>query len=124
MSGQKRKIVIVDDEAHIIRVLKLKLTNAGYEVVCASNGLEAAEIIESEIPDVVISDINMPKLNGKELYFRTVPLKKEKNFLSIIMTCSLAKEDRGWIPSGDRIEFIEKPFSPKEILKIIEQAGI
>ena len=49
MSGQKRKIVIVDDEAHIIRVLKLKLTNAGYEVVCASNGLEAAEIIESEI---------------------------------------------------------------------------
>ena len=83
MNGQKKTILIVDDEAHIIRVLKLKLTNAGYNVISASNGLEAAKIIESEIPDVVISDINMPILDGKGLYFRTAPLKKKKNFLII-----------------------------------------
>jgi len=116
----KKKILIADDEPYVIRVVKLKLINAGYEVITASNGLEALEKIESQKPDVVISDINMPKLSGKEMCFRAIPLKKERGFLTIVITSSLEKNDRDWAHSLEKTIFLEKPFSPKELVRIIE----
>lgn len=115
----KKVVLIVDDEPYVIRVVKLKLSNAGYEVITASNGLEALEKIKILKPDVVISDVNMPRLNGKELCFRAIPLKKEKEFLTIVMTSSLEKEDRDWAETMDKTVFIEKPFSPKKLMQII-----
>jgi len=118
--GKGKKIVLIaDDEPYVIRVVKLKLSNAGYEVITASNGLEALEKIKTLKPDVVISDVNMPKLNGRELCFRAIPLKKEKEFLTIVMTSSLEKEDRDWAEDMDQTVFIEKPFSPKKLMQII-----
>lgn len=121
MSNEKKKVVIADDEAYITRVLKLKLTNAGYDVTSASDGLEALEIIKSQLPDVLITDINMPKLDGKGLFLGAAETKKEKDFLTIVMTCSIDHKDRSWIPSAENVVFIEKPFSPKQILKIIQE---
>jgi len=118
--GKGKKVVLVaDDEPYVIRVVKLKLSNAGYEVITASNGLEALEKIKTLKPDVVISDVNMPKLSGKELCFRAIPLKKEKEFLTIVMTSSIEKEDRDWAEAMDKTVFIEKPFSPKKLMQII-----
>lgn len=118
--GKGKKVVLIaDDEPYVIRVVKLKLSNAGYEVITASNGLEALEKIKTLKPDVVISDVNMPKLSGKELCFRAIPLKKEKEFLTIVMTSSLETEDRDWAEAMDKTVFIEKPFSPKTLMKII-----
>ena len=121
MEGGKKKILIADDEPYVIRVIKLKLINAGYEVITASNGLDALEKIKSQKPDVVISDVNMPKLSGKELCFRSIPLKKEREFLTIVITSSLEKDDRDWAYSMEKTVFLEKPFSPKELVRIIGQ---
>lgn len=121
MEAEKKKILIADDEPYVIRVIKLKLINAGYEVTTASNGLEALEKIESLRPDVLISDINMPKLSGKELCFRSMPLKQEKEFLTIVITSSIEKADRDWVHSLEKTVFLEKPFSPKALLNIIGQ---
>ena len=115
----KKLILIADDEPYVIRVVKLKLSNAGYEVITASNGLEALEKIKTLKPDVVISDVNMPKLSGRELCFRAIPLKKKKEFLTIVMTSSLEAEDRLWAEAMDKTVFLEKPFSPKKLMKII-----
>ena len=118
--GEGKKIILVaDDEPYVTRVVKLKLSNAGYEVITASNGLEALEKIRMLKPDVVISDVNMPKLGGKELCFRAIPLKKEKDFLTIVITSSIDKEDRIWAESMEKTVFVEKPFSPKKLMKII-----
>lgn len=121
MEYGKKKILIADDEPYVIRVIKLKLINAGYEVITASNGLDALEKIKSQKPDVVISDVNMPKLNGRELCFRSIPLKKEREFLTIVITSSLEKDDRDWAYSLEKTVFLEKPFSPKELVRIIGQ---
>ncbi|MEW6380620.1 MAG: response regulator [bacterium] len=121
MEAEKKKVLIVDDEPYVIRVVKLKLINAGYEVFTASNGLEALEKIESLKPDVVISDVNMPKLGGRELCLRAIPFKQERDFLTIVITSSIDKADRDWVQSMDKTVFLEKPFSPKELLKIIGQ---
>jgi len=121
MGAEKKKVLIVDDEPYVIRVVKLKLANAGYEVITASNGLEALQKIEAMRPDVVISDVNMPKLGGKELCLRAIPFKQEQGFLTIVITSSIDKADRDWAQSLDKTVFLEKPFSPKELLKIIDQ---
>jgi CheY-like chemotaxis protein len=121
MEAEKKKILIADDEPYVIRVIKLKLINAGYEVTTASNGLEALEKIESLRPDVLISDIRMPKLSGRELCFRTMPLKQKKEFLTIVITSSIEKDDRDWAQSLEKTVFLEKPFSPKALLNIIGQ---
>jgi len=68
--GINKKILVVDDEAHIRRVVELKLKNSGYRVIIAKNGEEGFNIINAQQPDVVITDIMMPKLDGKALRSR------------------------------------------------------
>ena len=117
----KKKILIADDEPCVLRVAKIKLSNAGYEVITVSNGLNALEKMKSFEPDVLITDINMPKLSGKELCTRTNALNKKKEFLTIVVTSRIEEGDREWTNSLLNTTFLEKPFSPKEMLKIIKQ---
>ena len=60
-------ILVVDDEAHILQVLSIKLRNAGYEVLTAVDGEEAFEMASKEPPDLVITDFQMPYMTGLEL---------------------------------------------------------
>ena len=60
-----KKILVIDDEAPIRRVLELKLKNRGYQVITAKNGVEGLEIIKTQQPDAVITDIMMPEMDGK-----------------------------------------------------------
>ena len=62
-----KSVLVIDDEAHIRRVIELKFKNQGYRVSTATNGEEGLELIKAEEPDVVITDIMMPKLDGKAL---------------------------------------------------------
>ena len=62
----KRRILIVDDEMHILQVLSLKLRNAGYDVLLAEDGEEALEVVLRERPDLVITDFQMPFMTGLE----------------------------------------------------------
>ncbi|MGA1823234.1 MAG: response regulator [bacterium] len=117
----KKKILIADDEPCVLRVAKLKLSNAGYEVMTVSNGLKALEMMKSFKPDVLITDINMPKLSGRELCTRTNALNKKKEFLTIVVTSRLKEGDQEWTNSLLNTTFLEKPFSPKEMLKIIKR---
>jgi DNA-binding response OmpR family regulator len=112
LGNSKKKILIIDDEAHIRYVIALKLKNRGYEVMMAMNGEEGLGLIMSEKPDVVISDIIMPKMDGKTLCERTDSLKKERPFLTIIMTCRISPHEQAWIDQMQDTLFMEKPFSP------------
>ena len=71
--ARNKMILIVDDEAPIRRVIELKLKNGGYNVLLATNGEEALRIIKNEKPDAVITDINMPRMDGKALASRAIP---------------------------------------------------
>src|SRR5665213_1848213 len=63
----EKTILVADDESHILNVVSLKLRNAGYRVVTASDGQEALELAVAEKPDLVITDYHMPRLSGIEL---------------------------------------------------------
>jgi two-component system chemotaxis response regulator CheY len=118
---RRKRILIVDDEAPIRRVLELKLKNGGYEVFLAEDGEAGLLVIESEKPDAVITDINMPRMDGKELCEKTNGLKRERTFLTIIMTARIIPDEEQWIKGMQETVFMEKPFSPSSILECIDQ---
>ncbi|MCK9362865.1 MAG: response regulator [Syntrophales bacterium] len=118
---RRKRILVVDDEAPIRRVLELKLKNGGYEVFLAEDGEAALRIIESEEPDAMVTDINMPRMNGKQLCAMTNRLKTERTFLTIIMTARIIPDDEHWITAMQDTVFMEKPFSPSSILERIDQ---
>jgi len=62
-----RKILAVDDEKHIVRLVQVNLERQGYEVVTANDGKEALEKVESERPDLVVLDVMMPYMDGFEV---------------------------------------------------------
>ena len=118
---KRKRVLVVDDEAPVRRVLELKLKNGGYDVLLADNGEDALKIIESEKPDVVVTDINMPRMNGKELCGKTNDMKRERPFLTIIMTARILPDEEQWIAGMRDTLFMEKPFSPSYILESIDQ---
>lgn len=120
MENNKR-VLVIDDEAHIRRVIELKFKNQGYRVTTATNGEEGLDIIQTEQPDVVITDIMMPKMDGKSLCEQVNDLKKKRPFLTIVMTCRISPTEQEWIDQLQDTVFVEKPFSLSTILKCVDQ---
>jgi two-component system, OmpR family, alkaline phosphatase synthesis response regulator PhoP len=114
-----KKILVADDEVSIRRLLQLKLENGGYQVITAANGLEALELIRSQKPDVMITDINMPGMDGVSLCRLTNAMKSERPFLTIVITARISQEDRIWAEGMQETRFMEKPFSPSKLLAYI-----
>jgi len=106
-----KKVLVIDDDIHILRVIELKLKNRGYEVLTARDGKEGLTIINTQQPDVVITDINMPKLDGKSLCEQTNALKKQRPFLTVVITSRVVPNDKIWVEKLDHTLFMEKPFS-------------
>ena len=116
-----KKILVIDDEAPIRRVIALKLKNCGYQVRTAGNGEEGLRIIQAEKPHVVITDINMPRMDGKCLCEQTDHLKLDRDFLTIVLTARISTDERSWIEKMHQTQFMEKPFSPSKLVDCIEQ---
>lgn len=118
---RSKRVLVIDDEAHIRRVVALKLKNKGFEVLTAKNGEEGLEIIRSQKPHAVVTDLNMPRLDGKALCEQSNPLKREWPFLTIVVTCRISPDETVWIERMQDTIFMEKPFSPKKIIEAIEK---
>ncbi len=107
-----KRILVVDDEARMIGFIRMNLELEGFQVLEASNGLEALEIIRTSLPDLVILDVMMPELDG----FETLRILREFSNIPVIMLTAKGEED-------DRVyglelgadDYIAKPFSPREL---------
>lgn len=121
MDKSDKTVLIIDDDAHIRRVLELKCRKSGYRILTAKNGMQGLDAIRNEHPDVVISDINMPKMTGEELCRLTDPMKAETPFLTIMVTARIAPDDEQWIKEMRDTILMEKPFSPSKIVEKINQ---
>jgi len=117
-----KKILVVDDEPNIIKVLKSRLSHSGYDVITAVDGRTSLKKAKDEKPDLILLDILLPGLNGFEVCKR---LKKDKETkdIPIIMLTSLAQErdlSKG-LEEGASC-FITKPFNPADLLTEIKTA--
>jgi OmpR family response regulator RpaB len=112
LESHKEKILVVDDEASIRRILETRLSMIGYDVVTAGDGEEALEIFRKAEPDLVVLDVMMPKLDG---YGVCQELRKESDVPIIMLTALGDVADRitGLELGAD--DYVVKPFSPKEL---------
>lgn len=112
MESHKEKILVVDDEASIRRILETRLSMIGYDVVTAGDGEEALEAFRSHSPDLIVLDVMMPKLDG---YGVCQELRKQSDVPIIMLTALADVADRitGLELGAD--DYLTKPFSPKEL---------
>jgi CheY-like chemotaxis protein len=112
----RTEILIADDEAHVTRILRLCLEREGYRVRTAGDGAQALALMAAMVPDVLISDIQMAGMDGRELCRRARALYPAPRPLILVMTSMTALEERGWAGALANTEFLEKPLSPRQLL--------
>jgi len=112
-------ILIVEDEDEIRENLEILLGAEGYEVCSACNGLEALNKLEIKVPDLILSDIMMPQLDGVEFFQKVKENEKTKSIPFIFLT---AKNDHTSLRQGMNLgadDYISKPFSTDDLLRAI-----
>ena len=112
------KVLVVDDEWKIRDVLSQFLTEKGYEVILASNGEEAIELVEKENPDVILLDVRMPGIDGIETCRRLKEEEKTRSVPVIMITAFQDREIEAYLEGAD--DFVVKPFNMVEISYRIE----
>jgi CheY-like chemotaxis protein len=115
------RILVVDDEAHILHVLSLKLRNAGYEVITAVDGEEAFELAGQELPDLVITDFQMPYMTGLELCRALAGHAPTARIPVLILTARGYALDDEDLQLGNIRHVLTKPFSPRAVLQVVQQ---
>ena len=112
-SGNKRsKILVVDDEKGLVRIIRLNLEHDGFEVVEANNGAQAMDKLRATLPDLVLLDVMKPDLDG----FTVLKMIREVGSTPVIMLTAKGEENdkvRGLEMGAD--DYVTKPFSPREL---------
>lgn len=111
-----RRILLVDDEPHVLRVLRLALEREGYAVTTASDGHAALACMAEQLPDVLISDIQMDGMDGRTLCPLARATYPDHPFLILVMTSMTALDERAWARALANTEFLEKPLSPRQLV--------
>jgi len=114
------KVLVADDEIHIIHVVAIKLRNNGYEVIAANNGAEAYDLACREKPDIVVTDYQMPLMTGIELITKMREDERTKEIPVILLTARSFAVTQEQQESLGVSSCLSKPFSPKELLKTIQ----
>ena len=107
-----KRILVVDDEPRMIKFVQYNLELDGFQVISASNGLEAIEKAKLELPDLVIMDVMMPQMDG----FEALRLIREVSDVPVIMlTVKDEEDDKHLAFSAGADDYLTKPFSPREL---------
>lgn len=115
-----RTILVADDEAHITAVVALKLRNAGFVVITAADGEEAYEHACAKLPDLIITDLQMPYMDGLALATRLRANPNTAGIPTILLTARGHALSQADIAQTTIREVLSKPFSPREVLAKVE----
>jgi two-component system KDP operon response regulator KdpE len=113
------KILVVDDEPQIRRIMRETLTTEGYEVDDARNGIEALEKLREFRPDLILLDINMPEMSGIEV---CKAIRKDSTVAIIMLTVRKSETDKVAALDAGADDFVTKPFSTPELLARVRAA--
>jgi DNA-binding response OmpR family regulator len=111
-----KKILLIDDDKSTLESLGSYLAELGYDIETASDGLEGLELVKNDTPDLIISDVTMPKLDGIELYRLIKGMKYE---IPVIFTSAYDSNEKRVEELGT-IKYIQKPINIFELNKHIK----
>jgi DNA-binding response OmpR family regulator len=110
------KVLVLDDDNALLRLLRLTLTSEGFEVITASNGLEGLEKVDQEPPDVILLDLEMPVMDGRT-FFRELR-KQGNNTPVLILSAYGAREAQRELHADGSLE---KPFDADVLMNELKQ---
>jgi two-component system KDP operon response regulator KdpE len=113
VTAKKATVLIVDDEPVVVRLLRANLTYSGYKTLTAMNGAEALSVVERELPDLIILDITMPKVNGIEVCQR---LREWSQIPIIMLSARSDLMDKVKCLDFGADDYVTKPFAKEELL--------
>jgi len=114
-----RKILLIEDEKDIQTLVKMSLEfTGGHQVIVADNGLTGIEIAEEELPDVILLDVMMPKLDGFETFGRLQDKERTKNIPIIFLTAKAQKQE---VEQGLQLGAIGYLIKPFDAMKLNEE---
>ncbi len=119
-----KTILLVDDEERLLSLLEAYLSQAGFSVATAGNGLQALRVAQQQPPDLIVLDVMMPEMDGYEFMRQ---YRRERNVPIILLTAKVEPEDRivGLELGAD--DYLTKPFRPRELLAriraVLRRAG-
>jgi two-component system alkaline phosphatase synthesis response regulator PhoP len=118
-----KQILVCDDDLHIVAAAGFRLRSGGYDVIGAGDGEEAWEQIQNHVPDLLITDYCMPRLDGIELCKRIRDCERTRHLPIFLLTAKSL--DRALPALADEfgvLDLIPKPFSPRDLLRRVDQA--
>lgn len=117
-----KKILIVDDEADIFTVEQIRLKSLGYEIIGAEDAESALEFLKKGLPDLILLDLLLPKMQGDELCKKLKTDEHFKNIPIILFTASAIRTD---VPEKMKEmgadDYVLKPFEPQELIGKIKK---
>ena len=117
---QLKELLIVEDIPNILELLDLTLKFNGYQVLTARNGQEALDVLETQRPALIITDILMPRMDGFTLIYRLRTDQKTRDIPVVFLSATyVSPEDKAFAASLGATKFIEKPIDTKMLLKTI-----
>lgn len=116
-----KRVLVIDDESHILHVVSLKLRNAGFEVVTASDGEEGYEAALQYAPDLIITDYQMPYMTGVELCEKFCNSERAGDTPALLLTARGFSLEQTDLSRTNIVGVLSKPFSPREVLTRVQQ---
>lgn len=116
-----KKILIVDDEQDIVESLKFVLEGSDYTCYCAYNGEDGLKLARDIMPDLIILDVMMPRINGYKISRLLKFDKKYKDIPILMVTARSQEEDKLIGEETGADEYITKPFDLDDVLKIVQK---
>ncbi|HAI77187.1 MAG TPA: DNA-binding response regulator [Microscillaceae bacterium] len=117
---KSHKILVVDDEQDVLEMLKYNFEKEGYEVRTATNGLEAIQIAKTYVPELILMDIMMPKMDGVEASQRLREMPEIANTYIIFLTARVEEYSEVAAFSVGADDYITKPIKPRALLSRVE----
>lgn len=114
------RILVADDDAHIVRVMSIWLTRHGHEVLAVRDGKEALDLLTATPVDLIISDMNMPELDGIG-FVKAVREKLRRQLPIMLLTARCDQEKLGQVLEGYNVRIYSKPFLPSQIVSEINE---
>ena len=120
MKTKVKKVLVVDDDPVVIRLVKELLKTQGYVVETAKDGIDAMVVVKKEKPDLIVLDIMMPELNGYDV-LRTLKFTDEFKEIPVLLLTAREQELDKRIGEMMGIEYIQKPVNREAFLEKIDK---
>lgn len=118
-----KRILTVDDSRTMRDMLKLALASAGYDVVQAEDGIDGLEVLEREGADVVITDINMPRMDGFGFIEGVRANPAHRGLPVLVLTTESAPEKKARAKEAGATGWIVKPFDPVKLVDVVRRVS-